>query len=145
MVYLTLRNSPSGAFFYDSTLVNANGKFSFQLPIPMVEGVYSFEASIKTPNILLDSLRISTQTSQPQNQFWVGKVNEHSLMLHSKMAYPMDVTATFGDGMGRILKQIQFPKLADGSVEIDFPFPTGMYWIRLETEVGTETVKWIQR
>lgn len=145
IVYLTLRNSPSGEFFYDSTTVNANGKFSFQLPIPTVEGVYSFEASIKTPNILLDSLRISTQTSQPQNQFWVGKVNENSFMLHSKMAYPMDVKAIIGDPLGRVLKQVNFPQFIDGSVGIDFPFPMGMYWIRLETEVGTETVKWIQR
>jgi hypothetical protein len=61
------------------------------------------------------------------------------------MAYPMNVTATIGDATGRLLQQKKFLNLNDGIVELDFPFPTGVYWIRLETEVGVETVKWIQR
>jgi hypothetical protein len=57
----------------------------------------------------------------------------------------MDVTATIGDATGRLLQQKKFVRLNDGILELDFPFPTGVYWIRLETEVGVETVKWIQR
>lgn len=144
-VYLELKTSPLGAAFYDSVTATADGRFSFQLPTPEAEGVYSFHAFINTPNFLVDSIRLTTQTSAPKNQFWVGTVGENGFSLHSKMAYPMNVTATIGDATGRLLQQKKFLNLNDGIVELDFPFPTGVYWIRLETEVGVETVKWIQR
>jgi hypothetical protein len=144
-VYLELKTNPSGNSFLDSVQVSANGRFEFQLPTPTAEGVYSFHAYLTNPNFLVDSVQISTKKSAPKNQFWVGMVEENGFSLQTKMAYPMDVTATLGDAMGRVLQHKKFDRVVDGTLELDFPFPTGVYWIRLETEIGVETVKWIQR
>ena len=144
-VYLELKSNPSGNSFLDSVQVSANGRFEFQLPTPTADGVYSFHAYLNNPNFLVDSVQISTQKTAPKNQFSVGTVGENGFSLQTKMAYPMDVTATLGDAMGRLLQQKKFDRVADGTLELEFPYPTGVYWIRLETEIGVETVKWIQR
>ena len=144
-VYLELKSNPTGNIFLDSVQVPSNGRFEFQLPTPTADGVYSFHAYLNNPNFLVDSVQISTQKTAPKNQFWVGTVGVNGFSLQTKMAFPMDVTATLGDAMGRVLQQKKFERVADGTLELDFPFPTGVYWIRLETEIGAETVKWIQR